>query len=280
MNPSPEPQFIGPRSEATFKFGGLRFEEMSYDVGLRLPKHAHKEAFLELCLAGTTEEFWGRQAFVRGPSTLNYFPIGAPHATHFQQNVRTFQIVINATWLERVRQVAPVVDTLTYYPKGSPIWTAARLYREFQCRDELSPLVLEGMLLELLAEMSRNATALAGHSCPRWLKQARDFLHAYFTESVSVEAVATAVGVHPSHLMRGFRQYFRCTVGDYVRRLRVEHACQLLSTSDAPPSQIALAVGFADQSHFSRTFKSCLGVTPTEFRKVCGRASFRQELIV
>jgi AraC family transcriptional regulator len=280
MRPSPNRQFVAPRSEATCKFGGLRFEELSYDADLWLPSHAHKEAFLELCLVGTTEEFWGKQTFVRGPSTLNYFPIGAQHTTRFKENVRTFQIVMNATWLERVREVAPLVDTLTNYPNGSPIRTAARLYHEFQCRDSLSPLVLEGMLLELLGEMSRDATSLAGNACPRWLKHAREFLHAYFTESVPVEAIATAVGVHPSHLMRGFRQYFRCTVGDYVRRLRVEQACQMLSTSDTPSSQIAVAVGFVDQSHFSRTFKICTGLTPTEFRKISGHASLRQELIL
>lgn len=211
---------------------------------------------------------------------LNFFPIGALHATRFQKSARTFQIMMDASWLERVRQIAPLVNTLTNYQNGPPTWMAARLYREFQYRDDLTPLVLEGGLLELLAVMSRHKTGLAEHDCPRWLRQAKDFLHAHFTESVSVKALATAVGVHPSHLMRSFRQQHHCTVGDYVRRLRVEHACHLLSTSEVLPSQIAFAVGFADQSHFNRTFKSCMGMTPTEFRKVCGRASLREEVIL
>ncbi len=268
-----------PNVEATCRFGGLRFEAMTYHEGLLLPPHAHAEAFLEFCLLGTTQEFWGKQTFMRGPSTLNFFPIGAPHATRFQKNARTFQIVMSASWLERVQQVAPLVETPTNYQNSPPTWMAARLYREFQHQDSVSPLALEGVLLELFAAMSRHAIGRAETRCPRWLRQAKDLLHAHSMESLSVEAIATAVGVHPSHLMRTFRQQFGCTIGDYVRRLRVEHACHLLATSEAPPSQIAFEVGFADQSHFNRTFKRCMGMTPTEYQKVSGRASHKQEVI-
>jgi AraC family transcriptional regulator len=153
------------------------------------------------------------------------------------------------------------------------------MHREFLQRDNLTPLALEGMLLELLAQMTRESSGGGESQCPRWLRQAQDFLHAHFTESLSVEAVAAAAGVHPSHLMRGFRRHCRCTIGDYVRRLRVEYACHLLSTSGAPAAEIARTVGFADQSHFTRTFKGCTGMTPAAFQKVSGRASRRQELI-
>jgi len=269
MNPLPPPS-ASPIVAATCHFGGLRFEEISYPEDLWLPPHEHAVAFLEFCLVGTTQEFWGKQTFVRGPSTLNFFPIGAPHATRFQANARTFQIVMNAAWLDRIRSFAPLVDTLTNYQNSPPTWIAARLYREFQRRDDLTPLVLEGVLLEMLAEMSRHTPALAEPDCPRWLRQAEDFLHSHYTESVSVEALATAIGVHPSHLMRSFRRRHHCTIGDYVRRLRVEQACHLLATSDALPSQIAFAVGFADQSHFNRTFKHYMGMTPTEYKKFAG----------
>jgi len=78
--------------------------------------------------------------------------------------------------------------------------------------------------------------------------------------------VAAAVGVHPAHLMRSFRQHYRATIGGYVRKLRVDYACHLLSTSNASPAQVAYAVGFADQSHLHRTFKDFMGMTPTEVK--------------
>jgi AraC family transcriptional regulator len=92
-------------------------------------------------------------------------------------------------------------------------------------------------------------------------------LHAHFAEEVTIDNLAAAVGVHPTHLMRTFRRFHRCTVGEYLRSLRVEHACHLLSTSDAPLAGIALSTGFSDQSHFSHAFKRQKGMPPAAFRK-------------
>jgi AraC family transcriptional regulator len=141
-----------------------------------------------------------------------------------------------------------------------------RLYREFQQRDSVTSLMLEGLVLELIATMSRYKTSDAQRRLPRWLRQARDLLHDRFSESLSIDEIATAVSVHPSHLMDGFRQHYGCTPGDYIRRLRVEYATHLLCASDMSASQIAFAAGFSDQSHFCRTFKAFTRMTPTEFK--------------
>ncbi|HLK55180.1 MAG TPA: AraC family transcriptional regulator, partial [Chthonomonadaceae bacterium] len=110
---------------------------------------------------------------------------------------------------------------------------------------------------------------------PAWLRQAREFLHAHFTEEVSIGAIAAAVNVHPSHLMRGFRKHYQMSIGDYVRKLRIEYACSLLSHSDLFPAQVGYTVGFAQQSHFCRTFKALVGMTPTEYQKSAGHAILR-----
>jgi len=60
-------------------------------------------------------------------------------------------------------------------------------------------------------------------------------------------------------------------VGDYVRRLRVDYAAYQLSQTDDPLSEIAAAAGFADQSHFSRTFSGIMGSTPSRYRAMLRR---------
>jgi AraC family transcriptional regulator len=72
--------------------------------------------------------------------------------------------------------------------------------------------------------------------------------------------------VDPAHLARTFRAHYRCSIGDFVRRLRVERASCELTDTDTPMADIALGLGFFDQSHFSRVFKDQTGLTPTEFR--------------
>jgi AraC family transcriptional regulator len=142
-----------------------------------------------------------------------------------------------------------------------------RLYYEFRNMDDLSPLVMEGLLLELIGEASRepSKTSKAG---PRWLEQTREFLHHQFPEVMPLTEIAKSVGIHHTHLAREFRRHYRCTVGDYIRQLRVEFARIELSRSDKPLSEIALAAGFVDQSHFSRVFKIQTGLSPGRYRAV------------
>ncbi|MES4792519.1 MAG: AraC family transcriptional regulator, partial [Chloroflexota bacterium] len=140
---------------------------------------------------------------------------------------------------------------------------ARRLYHEFQRWDAVSSLVAEGLALEIIA-----ATALRPPSepeRPRWLGEVRDLLHQHYHEPLSLRDAATAVGVHPSHLARVFRREHGCTIGDYVRRLRVEAACRKIASEEAPLAEIALSCGFADQSHLTRTFRRETGLTPGEY---------------
>jgi AraC family transcriptional regulator len=94
-----------------------------------------------------------------------------------------------------------------------------------------------------------------------------DLLHARFAESLSLDQIASAVGIHADHLTHAFRRQYGCTVGDYLRQLRIEFACRQMTTSDMPLVEIALAAGFADQSHFTKTFKRLMGMTPGDFQR-------------
>jgi AraC family transcriptional regulator len=72
--------------------------------------------------------------------------------------------------------------------------------------------------------------------------------------------------VDPATLARGFRRAFDCTVGDRIRRLRVEHATRALTETTDPLSLIALNAGFYDQPHFTNVFRRYMGMTPAEYR--------------
>ena len=133
--------------------------------------------------------------------------------------------------------------------------------------DAASVLAIEGLVLEMLAEASRSKINIE-KDIPRWLKEAKDFLRENFAESFSLGAVAKIADVHPSHLSRVFREKFGCTVGEYVRRLRVEFACRQILTTEIPLSEIASNAGFSDQSHFNKIFKNLFNLTPNEYRKI------------
>jgi AraC family transcriptional regulator len=103
------------------------------------------------------------------------------------------------------------------------------------------------------------------------VEQARSLLQERFSDDLSLSDVARAVGVHPVHLARTFRQHHGTTVGEYLRALRVEFAARELSSSDMPLLDITLAAGFSDQSKLSTTFKRATGMTPTAYRALFRR---------
>jgi AraC family transcriptional regulator len=170
----------------------------------------------------------------------------------------------------RLQECGRSLDGPQEFRDGPLVRLAASLYREFRNEDGLAPLAMEGLALEFLAVAARSAERSVPSAPPRWLRQVRDALHDRFRESVSLQELARDVGMHPAHLARTFRRYYGCTVGDYVRNLRVERGREELTATDRPLIEIALMLGYADQSHFSTAFKRHTGMTPSAFRHAFG----------
>lgn len=245
---------------------GFALAETAYPARLKMPRHGHELAYFTLVLQGGYNESVGRTTRSCAPATLVFHPPDEEHAVEFHQHqVRIFRLETKPHWLERVREHSTLFDAPSAFDNGTPSQLALRLYHESQAKDAAAPLAIEGLTLELLAAASRAATKHETQP-PRWLQRARDLLHAEITETPAMAEVAQTVGVHPVSLARAFRLHFGCTIGDYLRRLRIEQACQQLAHSDLSLLEIAHAAGFYDQSHFSRTFKRQIGMTPTGYR--------------
>jgi len=97
---------------------------------------------------------------------------------------------------------------------------------------------------------------------PRQRRQLVEFIETHLDEALSLEALAEVASLGVSHLKTLFRSTFSMPAHQYVIRRRVERARVLLLSSDMPASQIALAAGFAHQSHMARCMRRVLGVTP------------------
>jgi AraC family transcriptional regulator len=245
---------------------GLCLTEATHPPGLRLPLHWHEHAHFCLLLQGLYEEKCGKDVLVRKPGTLALMAGGAIHSNRiYNTGIRFFCIEMDRPWLDRANGHLSSLQGLTHFEKGSLPWLATRLYHEFRCEDDVAPMAIEGLVLELLAGLARQGVE-SESGAATWLKKAQDFVHDRFQHSISLAEVAESAGVHPVSLARAFRRTHHCTVGDYVRRLRVEFACQKLTGSDTPLVDIALSAGFSEQSHFSRTFKRLTGLTPSAYR--------------
>jgi AraC family transcriptional regulator len=246
---------------------GLSLTETAYPPNLRLPQHSHQSDYFCLVLQGSFTELYERGSRACGPATLIFHPAGETHSDHFHARARCFNLFMSGGWLERARRHSTNQYGPADFRGGVLPHLAMKVYREFRQTDGASTLIAEGLMLEILGEVSRQSFKHSGHTPPVWLVRAREVLHDRFRENLSLSEIARCVGVHQTHLAREFRRHYRCPVGEYVRRLRVEFACRELTSSEAPLAEVAHAAGFFDQSHFGRTFKQLTGVSPALYRR-------------
>lgn len=254
-------QFYG-RVFRSREVAALNLIETRYASGQILPRHSHERAYFCFVIQGRFAERYGNENLECQPSMLVFHPPGDTHSDHFQIEARCFNIQLDA----RLTDQAASLEHRAEFRGGPPAYLATKLYREFCDMDEVSELAIEGLMLEIIAEAARSMKRVSPGTQP-WLVRARELLHAQFTERLTIVQVAAAVGIHPTHLAREFHRRHKRTIGEYVRELRIEFACQELSNSVTPISEIALTAGFFDQSHFARTFKLLTGLSPAAYRK-------------
>lgn len=132
------------------------------------------------------------------------------------------------------------------------------------------PIARETQWLSVLAALvtrhgqARLALPRAGGE-PRAVAQARAFLEANLAEPVTLGELAGAVGLSPFHLVRVFRRAVGVPPHVYLESARIRRAQQLIAAG-APLAEVAYAVGYSSQSHFTTRFRRVIGVTPGRYR--------------
>lgn len=98
------------------------------------------------------------------------------------------------------------------------------------------------------------------------LKKATEYINENLTQNISLATMALMVQMSPFYFSRLFKQSTGLTPHQYLIKCRIEEAKQLLRISNLSMAAIAIEIGFADQSHFTRHFKRYVGITPSQFR--------------
>lgn len=253
------------RTIRSLQSGGFILSETDYRRGLRLPRHSHQNAYF--CLireGGYSETYSGRVRECRASSVV-FHPPGEVHDENFHSRVLSFNVEFHRGQVDQLDRNRLFSDCAEV-SGGRVVALILQLYREFRITDPFSDLAIQGLIFEILAETGRACASNRSRRLPAWLSKAKEMLHESYAEGPTLEEVARAAGVHPVHLATEFRKAFRVTVGEYLRRLRVEYSSRELIASTRPLVDIGLDAGFSDQSHFTRTFKRVTGLTPAAYR--------------
>ncbi len=239
--------------------------ESVYPCSLCLPEHAHELGFFTLILDGYYSEIINGRTVTYSPRTVLWRQAELSHKDRIEAGRSRFFFV------EIHGESARSVDDYERIPAhlaergGLLADITDRLRAEVIACDPRSESIVDGLTLELLGALATKGCAPEWHR-PRWLSKVVDRLHGDITAEPTNGELAAEAGVHPVHLATVFRRFHHQTIGDYVQQLRVERAIDLLKRRSLSLTDIAYECGFADQPHFTRTFKRRMGLTPGAFR--------------
>ncbi|HWW62261.1 MAG TPA: AraC family transcriptional regulator [Thermoanaerobaculia bacterium] len=242
---------------STREAGSFVLYESSYAPSTSLPRHYHDDAALMFATRGSFIENVAGRTFACNAFDVIARPFGEPHTNRYDGGATCVVVSV-----PRARLV-PLFDEPRVLPRVRVAGIAQRVAQELTTRDDVSPLMLEGLLLELIGTASRPPTS---EHAPTWLATARAFVDEHATRGVSLHDIAIAANVHPASVVRAFRAHLHCSPGEYVRRVRIDDAKRALSSTTKTIGEIALDAGFYDQSHFANAFRRATGMTPRQFR--------------
>jgi AraC family transcriptional regulator len=251
------------RIETTLRTDEVLLSELRQPCARSVPRHEHELAYFTVVLNGDYLEGDHGRLEELSPFTATFNPSGIAHSTVIGPAGASFFTVELRDQHLRQLDVRLPSGTQVDRGAGSILWPGLRLYSAFRSQTA-DALLLESHVLEMLSAISRPARE---RTAPRWLSRVKDRLHEEFRENLRMRDLAGDAGVHPVHLARVFRSVEKQTPGDYLQRLRIRAACNMLLQWDWPLAAIASDCGFADQSHFTRVFRKLAGTTPAQFRR-------------
>ena len=148
------------------------------------------------------------------------------------------------------------------------------LHSEFKNPSAVGGIYIESLAVALAVHLLRNysvaAQSMREFSGGLWgarLRRAVEYIDAHLDQNLSLAQIAETVGLSPYYFSRALKKSTGYAPHAYVVHKRMMRAKQLLSETKIPVTEIAAAVGYANQCHFSTRFRKLVGVSPLAYRR-------------
>lgn len=242
------------------QLGPFQLVEKYYSPGTTLPRHEHASEYVSFLLTGCYDEIALKEQRSCPPGTVIWHPHGEVHTDQFHiAGAVVLDMEIDRVWLDEATQELKLFPGARMCRGGLAYSLGLQLYRALADRDP----GVEDVAIELL---SLFFSSVVDRRPPVWFHRALGLAAVVDEERRSLTSLAREFGVHPVHLAHSFRRFLGCTFSDYVTKLQIRRALELLLIENQAIVDVAYACGFADHAHLSRTFKKVTGLTPRAFR--------------
>ncbi len=268
-------------TSAQIGWAGIAVETHRISAGV-IPRHEHPEHFLQVVLEGGVKyevQAGGRHTrFVATPGTVILQPRGAVDEIRWLGPVHTVAVALHPTLLTQSlettahrsdielqesfdlkdRHIAAILNAMTLdLTERCP---AGRLYGE-SLADSLA------VYLVSRHSVGNTLAVLASGGLPAYrLKRVQDFIGENLGDDLSLGQLATIAGMSSHYFSEMFRQSTGHSPYQYVLLQRIEHAKQRLRNRNCSVLTAAVEAGFTNPSHFARTFRRIVGVSPSRFQ--------------
>ena len=133
-------------------------------------------------------------------------------------------------------------------------------------KDVPSIIIHRNLALQELSE--RVGKRMHGPGITNYISRCKDYIRKHYREKISLEVIANSLGISPTYLSHLFRKEVGMCLQDYISKVRVERAANLLVYSDKSLYEIAIYVHFPNQSYFGKMFKRYMNMTPKAYRDI------------
>lgn len=219
-----------------------------------------------LVIDNKTYTLSAEQAFlVEIPSEHHYFfPIDAKKWEFYYVLIRP--TLVDSLWA----QIKQKLGSIIYLPKQSePIKNLHNMLLEAKRAKIRDVYTASSLVYQFMMSLSAH-TLQRGSSQDEWpeqIKQATDYMNNNYAHAELQEELAAKLGLSPYQFIRLFHRYVGVTPGEYLSRIKIDHAIRLLLETDLPIHHISAQLGYSSSSYFIRIFQQRLGETPAKFRK-------------
>lgn len=248
--------------------------EAGYTPQINVPWHYHENAYFYYHIRGHLSEVNKKKSYTCIPGTSLFHYWQEAHCNgKFSPDALFYHLEFKKDWF--VRHGIKTENLEGDFQLDHPLYQSIfrKIYAESRISDSSTPLSIDGLSLQVFAEMMRSSREIS--SRPGWVQKIKDLMHDCFSENITLAFLSHYTGLHPVYLSREFPKYFQMGFGDYVRKIKLEKATVLLQTSEMSVTEIAFSCGFSDQSHFIRSFSAANRITPLQYRKRFNKKSDR-----
>lgn len=135
--------------------------------------------------------------------------------------------------------------------------------------DSSSEQVIEAHFNALVSYLSREYAKSVNKTASKilYFAETAAYMERNYTEAIELKTLSSMAYFSVPHFVRSFKKIYGTTPMDYLIRLRIEHACTLLKTTESSIAEISCQCGFNDSNYFCRAFKKKMGKSPSKYRE-------------